>query len=54
MDAAVRISSDLDQHLAWLEADLALGFSRLYLHESGREQARFIDAFGEHVLPRLA
>jgi probable non-F420 flavinoid oxidoreductase len=50
---AVLISADLDRHVAWL-ADLAeLGFDAIYLHHVGREQRPFIDAFGEHVLPRL-
>lgn len=49
----VRISSDLQQHAAWLHEDLELGFSRVYLHNVNREQARFIDSFGEHVLPQL-
>jgi probable non-F420 flavinoid oxidoreductase len=53
MHPHVRVSHDLEQHLAWLQEDLALGFERLYLHHVGREQARFIDAFGEGVLPKL-
>jgi hypothetical protein len=53
LDASVRISSDLQRHLAWLQEDLALGFEHLYLHEAGLEQRRFIDAFAGHVLPAL-
>lgn len=53
LGSAVRISADPEQHLAWLEQDLALGFSHLYLHEAGRDQERFIEVFGERVLPRL-
>lgn len=49
----VRISADLERHVAWLRADLELGFSRLYLHNVNRGQSAFIDAFGEHVLPAL-
>ena len=30
-----------------------LGFDDLYLHFVGQEQERFIDAFGEQVLPAL-
>ncbi|MBB6098998.1 putative non-F420 flavinoid oxidoreductase [Deinobacterium chartae] len=50
---AVRISSDLEQHAAWLREDLELGFDRLYLHEVGPAQERFIEAFGRRVLPAL-
>ena len=32
----------------------ALGFSRLVLHNVNREQERFVDDFGAHVLPQLA
>ena len=53
MDQSVRISSDLNRHVAWLEQDLAVGFDRLYIHEAGPEQERFVRAFGEQVLPRL-
>jgi coenzyme F420-dependent glucose-6-phosphate dehydrogenase len=53
IDRAVRISSDLGQHAAWLQRDLELGFDALYLHEVGPEQERFVDAFGRSVLPQL-
>jgi hypothetical protein len=52
--AAVRISADLVQHRAWLEADRALGFDAVYLHEVGTNQERFIDVFGEKVLTSFA
>ena len=50
---AVRVSSDLGQHAAWLQEYLALGFDELYLHHVGQQQSAFLDAFGEHVLPQL-
>jgi coenzyme F420-dependent glucose-6-phosphate dehydrogenase len=53
MAQAVRISSSLQQHVDWLGEDLRLGFERLYLHNVNRDQERFIDAFGQHVLPKL-
>jgi coenzyme F420-dependent glucose-6-phosphate dehydrogenase len=53
LDGAVRISSDLGQHAAWLRADLARGFDALYLHEVGPEQERFVEVFGREVLPQL-
>ncbi|SEL30826.1 probable non-F420 flavinoid oxidoreductase [Stigmatella aurantiaca] len=53
LDGAVRISSSLQQHLDWLGEDVRLGFDRLYLHNVNREQAPFIEAFGEKVLPAL-
>jgi len=49
----VLVSSDLARHTAWLQELAALGFDELYLHHVGQEQAAFIDAFGEHVLPEL-
>ena len=49
----VRVSADLGRHRAWLAEYAELGFDDLYLHFVGQEQARFIDAFGEHVLPAL-
>jgi alkanesulfonate monooxygenase SsuD/methylene tetrahydromethanopterin reductase-like flavin-dependent oxidoreductase (luciferase family) len=53
LDGAVRISSDLARHVAWLRADAERGFDALYLHEVGPEQERFVDVFGREVLPRL-
>ncbi|MFV9632240.1 TIGR03885 family FMN-dependent LLM class oxidoreductase [Mycobacterium neumannii] len=53
MHQSVRISSDLGKHLEWLQQDLEQGWDELYLHFVGQQQTGFIDAFGEHVLPRL-
>jgi coenzyme F420-dependent glucose-6-phosphate dehydrogenase len=50
---AVRVSADPARHRGWLEDDLAAGFDALLLHDVHPDQARFIDAFGEHVLPGL-
>jgi coenzyme F420-dependent glucose-6-phosphate dehydrogenase len=51
LDRPVRISSDIERHLAWIHADIELGFQRLYLHNVGRNQREFIEIFGERVLP---
>jgi probable non-F420 flavinoid oxidoreductase len=53
MRDAVLISSDLDRHIDWLSGLVELGFDEIYLHHVGQEQLGFIDAFGEHVLPKL-
>jgi G6PDH family F420-dependent oxidoreductase len=53
MSASVRISSEPGRHLEWLQEDLAMGYQRIYLHEVGPGQERFIDLFGERVLPGL-
>jgi probable non-F420 flavinoid oxidoreductase len=50
---AVRVSSDLGQHTEWLQEYLDLGFDDLFLHHVGQEQAAYLDAFGQHVLPQL-
>jgi probable non-F420 flavinoid oxidoreductase len=47
-----RISSNWEQHLEWLRIDMELGFDAIYLNHVGNDLARFIDVFGEHVLPR--
>lgn len=49
----VRVSSDLGRHLAWLQNDLAMGFDRLFLYTISGHPERFIDTFGEKVLPAL-
>jgi probable non-F420 flavinoid oxidoreductase len=54
LDASVRISTDLERHAAWLREDIALGFDELYVHNVHPDQRRFIEDFGERVLPELA
>ena len=51
--SAVRVSADLPQHHDWLAEYADLGFDDLYLHHVGQDQAEFIEAFGELVLPTL-
>ena len=52
--AKVLVSSDLAQHVAWLQEYAALGFDDIALHHVGQDLDAFIDAFGAHVLPELA
>lgn len=49
----VRISADPERHLEWLREDVEMGFTEINIHNVNREQERFIDVFGEHVLPGL-
>jgi G6PDH family F420-dependent oxidoreductase len=49
----VDVSSDLGWHRDRLAGYAALGFDEIYLHHVGQSQDRFVDAFGEHVLPEL-
>lgn len=51
---SVRVSSDLAQHIEWLQQDVEQGWDELYLHFVGQQQTAFIDTFGEHVLPQLS
>jgi probable non-F420 flavinoid oxidoreductase len=50
---SVLVSSDVAQHVAWIEDMVGLGFDAVYLHHVGQHQRRFIDVFGRHVLPAL-
>ncbi|MUG94462.1 TIGR03885 family FMN-dependent LLM class oxidoreductase [Scytonema sp. UIC 10036] len=54
LDSFVRISSDPQQHVEWLQEYVELGFDELILHNVNREQEQFIEVFGEKVLPILA
>lgn len=49
----IRVSADFAQHLEWLQRDVELGFEAIYLNHVGANLAKFIDAFGERVLPQL-
>jgi alkanesulfonate monooxygenase SsuD/methylene tetrahydromethanopterin reductase-like flavin-dependent oxidoreductase (luciferase family) len=53
MDGAVRISADIGQHREWIYQDLELGVQGVFLHNVGRNQDQFIEAFGTEVLPTL-
>ena len=51
----MRVSADVERHLEWLAGDVEMGFEEINLHCVHRgEQERFIDVFGERVIPRLA
>ncbi|WP_335986965.1 TIGR03885 family FMN-dependent LLM class oxidoreductase [Glycomyces sp. MUSA5-2] len=54
LEPGVLVSADLGRHAAALASYAELGFSRIYVHQVGTDQERFIDAFGERVLPQLA
>ena len=54
VDGPVLISSDTGRHAEWLRELLDLGFDSVFLHHVGRDQERFIEAFGEKVLSELA
>jgi G6PDH family F420-dependent oxidoreductase len=53
MTGAVRVSSDLGRHAAWLAEVLEAGVDELFLHHVPREQLAFIEAFGAKVLPEV-
>ena len=48
------ISADPDVHRAEIQRYADLGFDRIYLHNVGRNQARWLEVFGRDVLPGLA
>jgi probable non-F420 flavinoid oxidoreductase len=50
----LRVSADLAHHADWIARDLELGADRVYLQNVGPDMRRFVEAFGEHVLPRFA
>ncbi|WP_104170675.1 TIGR03557 family F420-dependent LLM class oxidoreductase [Cryobacterium sp. M23] len=47
------ISADPDDHRAYIQKFVDLGFDRIYLHNVGRNQRQWIDVFGASVLPKL-
>lgn len=47
------VSADPDVHRADIQRHLDLGFTRIYLHNVGRNQAEFLEVFGRDVLPGL-
>ncbi|HLH73601.1 MAG TPA: TIGR03557 family F420-dependent LLM class oxidoreductase [Chloroflexota bacterium] len=47
------ISDDPDQHVAVAERYIQMGFTHLFFHDPGRDQAAFLEFYGQHVLPKL-
>ena len=47
------IDADPDVHRAYIQKFVDLGFDRIYLHNAGRDQREFLEAFGREVLPGL-
>ena len=50
---SVVMSTDLGRHADVLGGIADLGVDRVFLHQVGRDQAGFLDAFGAKVLPQL-
>jgi probable non-F420 flavinoid oxidoreductase len=50
---AVLVSADPTQHVKWLREVAELDVDALYLHHVGKEQDRFLEIFGERVLPEV-
>lgn len=51
MRGSLLISSDPGWHAARIAELIELGFQEIHLHQIGRNQRAFIEAFGRHVLP---
>lgn len=49
----VLVSADPSQHVKWLRELADLGVDAIYVHHVGKEQDRFLDVFGEQVLPEV-
>ena len=49
----IRVSADPEEHLHWLQQDAEMGFDAVYVHNVNKDQKRFIQVYGEQVLPRL-
>lgn len=47
------MSADLDAHRDYLQHFVDLGFTELYVHNVGRNQREFIEAYGSKVIPQI-
>jgi G6PDH family F420-dependent oxidoreductase len=47
------ISSDLEAHRREIQKFADMGFDKIYLHNVGRNQTEWIEAFGREVLPKI-
>lgn len=49
----VLLTPDLEEHVAHLQHFIDLGFGEIYIHNVGRNQEAFIEAYGKQVVPNL-
>jgi alkanesulfonate monooxygenase SsuD/methylene tetrahydromethanopterin reductase-like flavin-dependent oxidoreductase (luciferase family) len=49
----VLMTADLGKHVEHIQHYVDMGFDEIHLHNVGRNQAEFIEVFGEEVLPAL-
>lgn len=49
----VRISADPEDHIDWIEGDIAAEVDRIFLHNVNTNQQHFIEDFGDEVLPHI-
>jgi coenzyme F420-dependent glucose-6-phosphate dehydrogenase len=47
------VSTDPDEHMEQIRPYVDMGFRHLIFHAPGPDQARFLNLYAEHVLPRL-
>ena len=47
------MTSDCEVHRKEIQKFIDMGFDQIYLHNVGRNQKEWIEAFGKHVLPKL-
>jgi probable non-F420 flavinoid oxidoreductase len=50
----LRVSADVDRHIAWLREDMEIGFDTVFIHQVARDVDRFLDIFARKVLPEFA
>ncbi|ALJ21837.1 TIGR03557 family F420-dependent LLM class oxidoreductase [Microbacterium sp. No. 7] len=51
--SAMLVSSDPDAHRAHIQRYADLGFTRIFLHNVGRDQREWLEVFGRDVLPKV-
>ncbi|HWV70393.1 MAG TPA: TIGR03885 family FMN-dependent LLM class oxidoreductase [Pseudosphingobacterium sp.] len=49
----IRVSADINDHLNWIYQDLDLGFNHLIFHNVNTYQEKFIEDFGQYILPQI-
>ena len=53
VEQAVFVSADPGAHAEHVNNLVELGFDEIYLHHVGQTQNRFLEVFGDQVLPQL-
>lgn len=53
MDKEILISADIEKHIEWVKEFQNMGFDEIYIHNAGRNQMAFLEAYEREFFPKI-